>query len=124
MRKTKKIDLVPKEDFTDDEIKLIRQYCDERILEINRSPLKNVWYVNEKQKIKIQVLNISQMNVLLWEDMYDMVWNREYLDHRHNKLNKSILRKMESSEYYIKKVKDYEKSLKRDKARIKKNKEK
>ena len=68
MRRTKKIDLVPKEDFTDDEIKLIRQYCDERTLEINRSPLKNVWYVKEKQKIKIQVLNISQMSVQLWEE--------------------------------------------------------
>lgn len=119
---------VPKEGFTDEEIALIKKYCDERIVEINSSPIKSIWYIRYKEQLKEKVDDIEHMSIDMWEDMYLMVWNREYLDNRKNELNRSILKKLEGTDYYIKKVKNYERTQKiynsKQKLKYKKKKQK
>ncbi len=102
-----------KSKFTQEEIKLIQQYCDERIyeLKVNNGIYVDPNYIKLKQKIKKQVAKNEYFGALMFEDIKDMVWNREFLDHRHNLLNITILKKMEDTEYSEIKSKEYEETI-------------
>ena len=102
-----------KEDFTEEEVKLIRLYCQERIYELQHSLLiPDKSYIKFKQKLKEKAHCIETMSAEMWDDLHAMVWNREYSDKRHNSLNLSILKKMEDTDYYKEKVKEFEKAKK------------
>ena len=102
--------------FTEEEKALIIEYCDERIAELLKKDdfVIDTEYVNFKQRLKEKVkIGFSNITAIMFEDCMDMVWNREYLDHRHNNLNISILEKMQNSDFYKNKCKMYEIALRK-----------
>ena len=96
--------------FTDKEKALIKQYCDERIKELLKVDMWGVQkeYAESKRKLKRKIEDATNtISTTMFEDLYDMVWNREYLDNRHSIINLTILKKIEDTKYFKNKFKTY-----------------
>ena len=108
-------------DFTEEEKNLIKEYCDIKIKHYKKKPKIEEWYENViiKERTKKIIDNSLVLSCLLFDELQAMVWNFEYLDKMHNKLNISILSKMENTKYYKNKCIEFEKLLKQRKSNIK-----
>lgn len=104
-------------EFTEEEKKLIKEYCDTRIELIKKGPKIPGWFevLMLKCKIKRVIEKFNHIKPAVFDELYNMVWNFEYLDKNHNALNLSILAKLEDTNHYKDICKEYEKYLKRRK---------
>lgn len=104
-------------EFTEEEKKLIKEYCDTRIEFIKKEPkIPGCFEVLMlKCEIKRVIEKFNHIKPAVFDELYNMVWNFEYLDENHNALNLSILAKLEDTNHYKDICKEYEKCLKRRK---------
>ena len=96
-------------EFTEEEKKLIKEYCDTRIELIKKEPKIQGWFevLMLKCEIKRVIEKFNHIKPAVFEELYNMVWNFEFLDKKHNSLNLSILAKLEDTSYYKNICKEY-----------------
>ena len=101
-------------EFIEEEKKLIKEYCDTRIELIKKEPKIPGWFevLMLKCEIKRVIEKFNHIKPAVFDELYNMVWNFEYLDKNHNALNLSILAKLENTKYYKNLCDKFEKEMK------------